>query len=147
VRDPSSPLVVPEYDEWGDTASTTEANERAKALQYIHSYSPYDNVDSLVVVPSSSPARGGRLRYPAVYLTLGMRDDRVDPVHAMMWTDRIRKRLKLQTHDKLACEDRIIVRIQEHSGHDGPSTVEEQVEEAAMEIAFLESVISADDGR
>lgn len=144
VQDPSSPLVVHEYDEWGDTASAGEAGGREEAvMNYIRSYSPYDNVSSLVVPSLLSTGKGdpSKHKYPAVYLTLGMQDDRVDPKHAMMWTDRIRERLNCLTNEKAVYEDRIVVRVQENCGHDGPGTVEEQVEEAAMEIAFLESVV------
>jgi len=53
--DPTLPLTVTEYDEWGNPTASKEAYE------YIRSYSPYDNV---------AQGKG----YPHVLATAGLRD-------------------------------------------------------------------------
>lgn len=159
VQDPSSPLVIHEYDEWGDLSAANDEHRR-EIVRYIRSYSPLDNViDDLE--STLGPVTRSKHTYPWVYLTIGLKDDRVDPLHAMLWTERFRKRSQqhvavsssavnskaddvsmAQNHHAIV-GDRVVVRIQENCGHDGPSTVEEQAHEAAMEIVFLESVVGA----
>ena len=215
VQDPSSPLVIHEYDEWGHTSlsddtihqhqqsqQSEQKQEQESPLQqedegcaesnavveetlaYIKSFSPAVNMSSISLHSSyddhhaAGDERNVPGRFPAVYLTLGLEDDRVDPVHAMVWTTRLRNRLATlsgqQTngeevnnnandicssystcdHDRgdgsrnINCggsggsgDVSIIVRLQEGVGHEGPSSVETQMEEEALEIAFLESIV------
>lgn len=206
VQDPSSPLVIHEYDEWGHTSLSDDTIHQQRqqskqthkqedegcadsnavveeTLAYIKSFSPTDNMSSISLHSSfddhhaAGDERNVPGRFPAVYLTLGLEDDRVDPVQAMVWTTRLRNRLATlsgqQTngeevnnandicssystcdHDRgdgsrnIHCgggsgggDVSIIVRLQEGVGHEGPSSVETQIEEEALEIAFLESIV------
>lgn len=139
VQNPESALVVHEYDEWGDTSAVEPGQENSphKVLQYIKSYSPLDNIDQISRACLQS-------NYPAVYLTLGLCDNKVNPTASMQWTHSLRARLSQRrgtVPSSMEANGGILVRIQPGVGHDGPATVEGQIEEAAMEIAFLESVI------
>ena len=70
MSDPSLPLTVTEWEEWGDPRSEPYAS-------YIDSYSPYDN---------TRPAN-----YPALLITAGLNDPRVSVHEPAKWTARLRK--------------------------------------------------------
>ena len=57
MSDPSLPLTITEWEEWGDP------RERAVRVVHAERYSPYDNT-----VPAA---------YPALYVTAGLNDPRV----------------------------------------------------------------------
>lgn len=71
MSDPSIPLTVIEYDEWGDPRDPV-------ALATIAAYSPYDNVPVA--------AR------PPVYVTAGLNDPRVGYWEPAKWVARLRER-------------------------------------------------------
>lgn len=68
--DPSLPLTVTEWDEWGDPLHDEAAYER------MISYSPYDNVE----------ARD----YPAMFVTAGLNDPRVGYWEPAKWVAKLR---------------------------------------------------------
>ncbi len=70
MRDPSIPLTVTEWDEWGDPRAEPYAS-------YMLGYSPYDNV-----------AAGGS--YPALYVTAGLNDPRVMYHEPAKWVAKLR---------------------------------------------------------
>ena len=69
MSDPTLPLTVTEWEEWGDPRSEPFAS-------YMLSYSPYDN---------TRPAD-----YPATYVTAGLNDPRVSYHEPAKWVARLR---------------------------------------------------------
>ncbi|MTV23833.1 S9 family peptidase [Nitriliruptoraceae bacterium ZYF776] len=69
MSDPTIPLTVIEYDEWGDPTTPEYAEVMA-------SYSPYDNV-------RSEP-------YPAMFVTAGLNDPRVQYWEPAKWVAKLR---------------------------------------------------------
>jgi oligopeptidase B len=71
MLDPSLPLTVTEYEEWGNPTGSEEA------YRYILSYSPYDNVSS-------------QKEYPHILATAGLRDPRVSYWEPAKWVAAVR---------------------------------------------------------
>jgi oligopeptidase B len=108
MSDPSLPLTVTEWEEWGDPRSEPYAS-------YIASYSPYDNL-------TSRP-------YPAIFATAGLNDPRVSYHEPAKWVARIRS---LRTND-----EPLLLRTEMGAGHGGPSGRYERWREEAQILAFL----------
>jgi oligopeptidase B len=70
MSDPSIPLTVTEYDEWGDP-------DVPEDLAVMATYSPYDNVHA-------AP-------YPTIYVTAGLNDPRVQYWEPAKWVARLRE--------------------------------------------------------
>jgi oligopeptidase B len=70
MLDPSLPLTVTEWDEWGDPLHDAEV------YFYMKSYAPYENVTSQ--------------DYPAILITAGLHDTRVLYHEPAKWTARLR---------------------------------------------------------
>ena len=69
MSDPTIPLTVIEYDEWGNP-------EDPAFFEVIRSYSPYDNVQAA--------------DYPALFVTAGLNDPRVQYWEPAKWVARLR---------------------------------------------------------
>jgi phosphopantetheine adenylyltransferase len=69
MSDPSIPLTVIEYDEWGNP-------EDPAYLEVMRSYSPYDNVRAV--------------DYPAMFVTAGLNDPRVQYWEPAKWVAKLR---------------------------------------------------------
>lgn len=108
MSDPSLPLTVTEWEEWGDPRSEPYAS-------YIASYSPYDNL-------TSRP-------YPAIFATAGLNDPRVAYHEPAKWVARIRS---LRTNN-----EPLLLRTEMGAGHGGPSGRYERWREEAQILAFL----------
>jgi oligopeptidase B len=108
MSDPSLPLTVTEWEEWGDPRSEPYAS-------YIASYSPYDNL-------TSRP-------YPAIFATAGLNDPRVSYHEPAKWVARIRS---LRAND-----EPLLLRTEMGAGHGGPSGRYERWREEAEILAFL----------
>ncbi|GMF49495.1 unnamed protein product [Phytophthora fragariaefolia] len=114
MQDPTLPLTVHEYDEWGDPSGP-------KAHEYIQSYAPCENVRENQV-------------YPAMFVTGSLNDQRVQFWEPAKWVYKMRKvQASLPKHDKRL----ILLKMGEDDGHFGGGGRLEQLEESAMEIAFL----------
>ncbi len=72
ILDPSLPLTVIEWDEWGDPLHDAEV------YAYMKSYTPYENV------------RAG-VRYPRILATTSLNDTRVYYVEPAKWVARLRE--------------------------------------------------------
>jgi oligopeptidase B len=107
MSDPTLPLTVPEYEEWGDPA------EQA-AFTTMRSYSPYDNI-------RSEP-------YPALLVTAGLNDPRVGYWEPAKWVARLRE---VTTGDTP-----ILLKTELGAGHAGPSGRYSALEERALLLAF-----------
>jgi oligopeptidase B len=112
ATDPSLPLTVVEYDEWGN--STVE-----EFWEYIKSYSPYDNI-------ASQP-------YPNMLVTAGLNDPRVSYWEPAKWV------AKLRTVKKDG--NLLLLKTNMAAGHGGASGRYEKLKETAFDYAFLLHVL------
>ncbi len=111
MLDPSLPLTITEWEEWGNPA---ESEEVAKLIA---SYAPYNNLK-----------RG--VAYPDLFLTTGLNDSRVG-----FW-EPLKLLAKLRSIEPRA---RALLKVQDEGGHLGPTKRVEEWEEEAQLIAFLVS--------
>ncbi|MBS1847258.1 MAG: S9 family peptidase [Actinobacteria bacterium] len=107
LLDPTLPLTVTEWEEWGDPISDPDA------AATIASYSPYENIRPLP--------------YPAVLATAGVHDPRVGVHEPIKWVQRLRE---VTTGDAP-----IILKI-ETSGHGGPTGRYDEWRDEASILAF-----------
>jgi len=108
MLDPSLPLTIPEYEEWGNP-------EDKQYYDYIRSYSPYDNVEA-------KP-------YPALLITGGLNDPRVSYWEPAKWAARLRA---LKTNGNV-----LLLKTNMGAGHFGPSGRYDRLRETAFDYAFL----------
>jgi oligopeptidase B len=108
MLDPSLPLTVIEYDEWGNP------NEE-DFFRYMHSYSPYDHVE-----PKA---------YPHLLISAGLNDPRVHYWEPAKWCARLRDR---KTND-----NRLILKTNMGAGHQGASGRYGYLEELAFDYSFV----------
>jgi len=108
MLDPTLPLTIAEYEEWG--------NPSEKAFyEYIKSYAPYENV--------------GRRAYPNILVTAGLNDPRVPFWEPAKWVAKLRE---LKTDDNL-----LLLKTLMGAGHGGPSGRYQKLREKAFEFAFV----------
>lgn len=108
MLDPSIPLTVIEYEEWGDPRDPIY-------YDYIRSYSPFDNVRETA--------------YPNMLVTAGLHDPRVQYWEPARWVARLRER---RTDDRL-----LLLRTDMGAGHMGPSGRFDWLRDRAFEYGFL----------
>ncbi|MEQ8841108.1 MAG: S9 family peptidase [Acidimicrobiales bacterium] len=108
MSDPTLPLTVTEWEEWGDPRDEPHAS-------YIAGYSPYDNTVAA--------------DYPAVYVTAGLNDPRVSFHEPAKWTAKLRS---ARTNDAL-----VLLHTEMGAGHAGPSGRYDAWRDEAKVIAFL----------
>ena len=108
MSDPTLPLTVTEWEEWGDPRTEPFAS-------YMLSYSPYDNT-----VPAD---------YPAVYATAGLNDPRVSVHEPAKWIARLR--------DVSTGSAPIVLRTELGAGHGGPTGRYEAWRDEARTLAFI----------
>ncbi len=108
MLDPSLPLTVTEWEEWGDPREP-DAYTRMK------SYSPYDNVHAAA--------------YPALLVTTGLNDPRVQYWEPAKWIAKLRT---LSTSNKV-----ILLRTEMGAGHGGPSGRYDAWRDEAIALAFI----------
>jgi len=116
MLDPDIPLTVIEYEEWGNP------NIR-KEFDYMLSYSPYDNVTSQA--------------YPAMLVTAGLNDTRVQYWEPAKWT------AKLRTHK--TDHRPLLLKTNMGAGHGGASGRYDRIREVAFEYAFVLDVLGLSD--
>lgn len=109
ILDPSLPLTVIEWDEWGDPLHDPAVYE------YMKSYSPYENV-------RAQP-------YPPILAQTSLNDTRVLFTEAAKWVARLQE---LSTSDNL-----ILLKTEMSAGHGGVSGRYKQWEEVAFELAWI----------
>ncbi len=112
MLDPTIPLTVIEYEEWGDPRDP-------RYHDYIRSYSPLDNVREA--------------EYPHMLVTAGLNDPRVQYWEPARWVARLRERRK---DDGL-----LLLKTDLGAGHTGPSDRYEWLRERAFEYGFLISTL------
>jgi len=108
MLDPTLPLTIGEYEEWGDP------NQR-QYYDYIKSYAPYENV--------------GAKKYPTMLITAGLNDPRVSYWEPAKWAARLRA-MKKDRH-------LLLLKTNMGSGHFGSSGRYEYIKETAFDYAFI----------
>ena len=108
MLDPSIPLTVIEYEEWGNPNDPVY-------YDYMKSYSPYDNVTAQA--------------YPNLLITAGLNDPRVHYWEPAKWTARMRD---LATGDSM-----LLLKTNMGAGHGGSSGRYDYLREIAFEFAFM----------
>ncbi|MDP6157354.1 MAG: S9 family peptidase [Phycisphaerales bacterium] len=111
MLDPTIPLTVGEYEEWGNPMN-------AAFYKTMLSYSPYDNV-----VPKP---------YPAILVTAGLNDPRVQYWEPTKWVAKLRDHTTSNP-----AESPILQRTNMGAGHGGASGRYGRYREIAWEDAFL----------
>jgi oligopeptidase B len=108
MLDPTLPLTVPEYEEWGDP-------NQKPAFEYMLSYSPYDNLAAKA--------------YPAMLIKTSLYDSQV-----MYWEPAkyVAKLRTLNTGDRV-----LLLNTNMTAGHGGASGRYDYLKEIAMDYAFL----------
>ncbi|MFT8649793.1 MAG: S9 family peptidase [Bifidobacterium psychraerophilum] len=122
ILDPSLPLTVTEWDEWGDPLHNREVYE------YMKSYTPYENVPDA----QSRIRASGDAHFPKIMATTSMNDTRVLYVEPLKWIARLQE---------AAVGADAIVKIEVEAGHGGASGRYKQWEELALENAWCLSVM------
>jgi oligopeptidase B len=115
ILDPSLPLSVAEWEEWGDPLHDPDAYARMK------SYSPYDNV-------VATEADGSPRRYPDLLVLGSLNDTRVSYWEPAKWVARLRAANP---------DNRIVFKTDLGAGHAGPSGRYDSWRERAMIYAWL----------
>ena len=108
MSDPTLPLTVTEWEEWGDPRAEPYAS-------YIESYAPYDNT-----VAND---------YPALFITAGLNDPRVSYHEPAKWIAKLRQ---VRTNDQP-----LLLRTEMGAGHAGPSGRYDAWREEARVLTFL----------
>lgn len=108
MSDPTLPLTVTEWEEWGDPRQQPFA-------EVMQRYSPYDNTVAA--------------DYPALYVTAGMHDPRVSVHEPVKWVARLRER---HTGTRP-----VVLRVELDAGHGGPSGRYDAWRDEARTLAFL----------
>ncbi|MGY3553635.1 S9 family peptidase [Williamsia sp. R60] len=109
ILDPSLPLTVIEWDEWGNPLADKTVYE------YMKSYSPYENVDA-------KP-------YPQILAVTSLNDTRVLYTEAAKWVARLQ--------DSTTGDAPILLKTEMKAGHGGVSGRYKQWEEVAFEYAWV----------
>ncbi|WP_072687048.1 S9 family peptidase [Rhodococcus marinonascens] len=109
ILDPSLPLTVIEWDEWGNPLENPEVYE------YMRSYSPYENVEAK--------------RYPAILAITSINDTRVLYVEPAKWVAKLRA---TKTGD-----EPLLLKTEMSAGHGGVSGRYEKWKEVAFEYAWV----------
>lgn len=116
MLDPSLPLTVVEWDEWGDPLHDPEV------YAYMKSYSPYENV------------RDG-VAYPRVLAMTSLNDTRVLYVEPAKWVARLRE----------AGASDVLLKCEMTAGHGGVSGRYNAWKERAFELAWILDVLGLAD--
>ena len=107
ILDPSLPLTVIEWDEWGNPLADKDAYD------YIKSYSPYENVQDRP--------------YPPILVITSLHDTRVFFVEPAKWVQKLRQH----------SDNPVLLKIDLNAGHGGVSGRYRAWEERAFELAWI----------
>nr|WP_280436932.1 S9 family peptidase [Nocardia carnea] len=117
ILDPSLPLTVIEWDEWGNPLSDKDVYD------YMKSYSPYENVVAQ--------------DYPAILAITSINDTRVLYVEPAKWVAKLRA---TKTGDAP-----LLLKTEMSAGHGGVSGRYEKWREVAFEYAWVLDIVGAGD--
>ncbi|OBF92807.1 oligopeptidase B [Mycobacterium sp. 852002-51152_SCH6134967] len=119
ILDPSLPLTVTEWDEWGNPL------ENKDVYEYMKSYSPYENVETR--------------DYPRILAMTSLNDTRVYYVEPAKWVAALRH-AKTDSHP-------VLLKTEMNAGHGGISGRYERWKETAFQYAWLLDAAQADHQR
>jgi len=114
MSDPTLPLTVTEWEEWGDPRTEPFAS-------YMASYSPYDTTTA-----EMAP------QCPALFVTAGLNDPRVSYHEPAKWVARLRA-----LGAGVAPERPLLLRTEMGAGHGGPTGRYDRWRDEARLLAFL----------
>jgi oligopeptidase B len=114
ILDPSLPLTVTEWEEWGNPL------ESAEVYAYMKSYSPYENVT--------------KTRYPAILSITSLNDTRVLYHEPAKWIARLRA---------VAPDGSYLLKTEMGAGHGGPSGRYDSWKEEAFVTAWILDTVGA----
>ncbi|MBB5913191.1 oligopeptidase B [Nocardia transvalensis] len=117
ILDPSLPLTVIEWDEWGNPLADKEVYD------YMKSYSPYENVEAK--------------DYPAILAITSLNDTRVLYVEPAKWVAKLRA---TKTGDAP-----LLLKTEMSAGHGGVSGRYEKWKEVAFEYAWVLDTVGLGD--
>jgi oligopeptidase B len=109
ILDPTLPLTVIEWEEWGNPVESKEFYD------YMKSYSPYENVEAK--------------DYPPMLVTAGLNDPRVSYWEPAKWVAKLRA--------TKTDSNRLLLKTEMGAGHGGPSGRYDAWKEEALVYAFL----------
>lgn len=120
ILDPTLPLTVTEWDEWGDPLHDAET------YRYMKTYTPYEN--------APAPGEGGArwpdgtpvTAFPKIFVTTSMNDSRVMVVEPFKWVARLQ-----------AAGLDAIIKIEAEAGHGGTSGRYAQWKQICYENAWV----------
>ena len=112
ILDPSLPLTVSEWEEWGNPVDS------AQIYQLMRSYTPYENIR--------------RVDYPAILATTGLNDTRVFYVEPAKWVAKLRETVTSDPQERP-----ILLKTEMVAGHGGKTGRYDAWRETAFEIAFV----------
>ena len=115
MLDPTIPLTVTEYEEWGNP-------NIEEYYFYMKSYSPYDNVEAKT--------------YPNLLITAGLNDPRVQYWEPAKWAAKLRA---MKTDDNL-----LILKTNMGAGHGGHSGRYDYLKDVAFYYAFALKTLGMD---
>ncbi|MDO5663112.1 MAG: S9 family peptidase [Brachybacterium sp.] len=118
ILDPTLPLTVGEWEEWGNPLRDAEV------YAYMRTYTPYENIRAE--------------RYPAIFASTSLNDSRVFFVEPAKWVARLRETV---TSDQQ--ERPIVFRCEMVAGHGGRSGRYAKWDQRADELAWLLDQIGA----
>jgi oligopeptidase B len=119
ILDPSLPLTVIEWEEWGNPVADPEA------YRYMRSYAPYENVEARP--------------YPAILATAGLNDPRVSYHEPAKWVARLRA---------VGGSNRpLLLKTEMGAGHGGSSGRYDAWRDEALVLAFVLDQIGATEPR
>ena len=116
MLDPTLPLTIGEYEEWGNP-------EEPEPFGWMSHYSPYENV--------------GAVDYPPVYATAGLNDPRVSYWEPAKWIAKLRT--------TAVGRRRFILKTEMGAGHGGPSGRYDAWRDEARIQAFVLDVLGLAD--
>ncbi|GAB3226982.1 S9 family peptidase [Glycomyces halotolerans] len=108
ILDPTMPLTVIEWEEWGNPL------ESAEVYEYMKSYSPYENVSGA--------------RYPSILAVTSLNDTRVGFHEPAKWVAALR-------HESPASD--VLLKTEMEAGHGGRSGRYDAWEEEAFNLAWV----------
>ncbi|HMC70191.1 MAG TPA: prolyl oligopeptidase family serine peptidase, partial [Mycobacteriales bacterium] len=109
ILDPSLPLTVMEWEEWGNPVESREFYD------YMKSYAPYENVEAV--------------DYPPMLVTAGLNDPRVSYWEPAKWVAKLRV-TKTDTNP-------LLLKTEMGAGHMGPSGRYDAWRDEALVLAFV----------
>ena len=129
ILDPTLPLTVTEWDEWGDPLHDAET------YRYMKTYTPYEN--------APAPGENGGARWPSgtpvtafpkIFVTTSMNDSRVMVVEPLKWVARLQ-----------AAGLDAIIKIEAEAGHGGTSGRYAQWKQICYENAWVLAAMGIDE--